>query len=145
VAVGHSVEGERHMLMADGGGVGEYIKAAGDAALAAGKAGVEDIGFDAAGFDKVIQRLEDVIDEQMKHKAVGEMRSRRTSQAKDAEDWASSYYAGSADTFDKNYGEWNTEYLNRLRQTVDKFKQVKKHYMEREDAIGEQFRSGMKK
>lgn len=133
------------MLMADGGGIGDYIRKAGDAALAAGKAGVEDIGFDAAGFDKVIQRLEDVIDEQMRHKRASQRAARGTHRAQEAEDWASSYYASSADTFDENYGKWNDEYLNRLRQTVDKFKQVKKHYMEREDAIGEQFRSGLKK
>lgn len=133
------------MLMADGGGIGDYIKKAGDAALAAGKAGVEDIGFDAAGFDKVIHRLEDVIDEQIRHQRTSRRTAGRAQQGTDAEDWASSHYASSATRFDENYGKWNDEYVNRLRQTVDKFKQVKKHYMEREDAIGEQFRSGLKK
>lgn len=131
------------MLMA-GDGVGGYIKAAGDAAMAAGKVS-EDIAFDAAGVEKVIQRLEDVIDEQAKHQARGKLDRNRASQAQDAEDWASHMYAYSASKFDENYGKWNDEYLNRLRQTVDKFKQVKKHYMAREDAIGEQFRSGLKK
>lgn len=133
------------MLMADGGGVGEYIKAAGDAALAAGKAGVEDIAFDAAGVDKVIQRLEDVIDEQMKQQRISIRVSDRGSRGSKAEDYASSSYASSANMFDENYEKWNTEYVKRLEQTVEKFKKVKAHYMAREDAIGEQFRSGLKK
>lgn len=131
------------MLMA-GDGVGGYIKAAGDAALAAGKVS-EDIAFDAAGVDKVIQRLEDVIDEQMRHKRAARRRGHATYRGDEAEDWASSSYAGSADLFDDNYGDWNEKYVKRLEQTVEKFKKVKAHYMAREDAIGEQFRSGLKK
>lgn len=143
MADGHWVEGEQRMLMA-GDGVSGYIKAAGDAALAAGKVS-EDIGFDAAGVDKVIQRLEDVIAEQEKHKMQARRHSRAASHAKDAEDWASSMYAHGAGTFDENYGDWNTKYVDRLKETVEKFKKVKAHYMAREDAIGEQFRSGLKK
>lgn len=143
MADGHWVEGEQRMLMA-GDGVSGYIKAAGDAALAAGKVS-EDIGFDAAGVDKVIQRLEDVIEAQKKHDMRGTMERQRTNQAQKAEDWASSMYASGAQTFDQNYSKWNGDYLTRLQQTVEKFKKVKAHYMAREDAIGEQFRSGLKK
>lgn len=135
------------MLLADGGGIGSsaYMKAAGDAALAAGKIGAEDIAFNAEGVEKVIQRLEDVINEQRGHAR----RSRRTSQQSargtEAEDYASSYYADSASRFDENYEQWNEKYVKRLEETVEKFKKVKAHYMQRDDEIGEQFRSGMKK
>lgn len=131
------------MLMA-GDGVSGYIKAAGDAALAAGKVS-EDIAFDAAGVDKVIQRLEDVIHEQMRHKMASRRREMSTRAAATPEDWASSSYQSSADLFGDNYGEWNDKYVARLKETVEKFKKVKAHYMAREDAIGEQFRSGLKK
>lgn len=132
------------MLMADGGGVGGYIKAAGDAALAAGKVS-EDIAFDAAGVDKVIQRLEDVIDKQNQNHRASTRIAERSSRGAKAEDYASSGYASSAGLFEDNYEKWNTEYVKRLQQTVEKFKKVKAHYMAREDAIGEQFRSGLKK
>lgn len=132
------------MLMADGGGIGGYIKAAGDAAIKAGKTS-EDIAFDAAGVDKVIQRLEDVIDAQTKQQMRDRRMSRRAGHGSDAEDWASSYYASSADSFGDNYADWNEKYVARLKETVEKFKKVRAHYMQRDDEIGEQFRSGMKK
>lgn len=132
------------MLMADGGGIGGYIKAAGDAAIKAGKT-AEDIAFDAAGVDKVIQRLEDVIREQTRQKMRARQSERQGQRQGDAEDWASRYYSSSADLFDDNYGDWNEKYVARLKETVEKFKKVRAHYMAREDEIGEQFRSGMKK
>lgn len=132
------------MLMADGGGSGSYIKEAGEIASKLGKT-AEDIAFDADGVDKVIQRLEDVIDRQTMQKRVARVSGRAAAREGDAEDWASSLYSNSADTFDENYETWNDEYIKRLEQTVEKFKKVKAHYMSRDDEIGEQFRSGMKK
>lgn len=132
------------MLMADGGGIGGYIKAAGDAAIKAGKTS-EDIAFDAAGVDKVIQRLEDVIRDQKRQTRVAQREGHATYRGGEAEDWASEHYARSADSFDENYEGWNEKYVARLQETVEKFKTVKAHYMARDDEIGEQFRSGMKK
>ncbi|MGH3466867.1 MAG: hypothetical protein ACRDQF_03925 [Thermocrispum sp.] len=133
------------MLMAAGGSSGDYIRSVGEAALRAGKAVADDIAFDAAGVDKVIQRLEDVIDQQTRQQMRSRRTERRAGHGEDAEDWASSYYSSSADSFDENYGEWNEKYVARLKETVEKFKKVKAHYMQRDDEIGEQFRSGMNK
>lgn len=136
------------MLMADGGGIGssaDYIRAAGDAALAAGKIGAEDIAFNAEGVDKVIQRLEDVIDEQTSHARRSRRVSQRSGRGSAAEDYASTYYSDSATRFDENYEQWNEKYVKRLEETVEKFKKVKAHYMQRDDEIGEKFRSGLKK
>lgn len=100
---GHRVEGEQHMLLADGGGgvASDYIKSAAEKALSTGKAVAGDITFDAEGFTKVINRLQAVIDAQNERKQMSRGSTEVGFQEGKAEDWASDYYAQQTGDFDE--------------------------------------------
>lgn len=112
------------------------------AAMAAKRAGKEeDIAFTAEGVDRAIERIQDVIDLKVE-------KARRTTdrslQLDDPADWASQLYVSDINSFHESYAKWNTQYVKRLKQLVQKLEKVKKDYMEREDEVGARFRGELK-
>lgn len=113
----------------------EFIKRSEDRVAAAG--GAEDIAFDAAGIQKVIDEIEDIIDlEVAKSKRTA---ARLFTNLPTDVDPVSGRYVRSVNDFGEGYGQWSDNFEERLQQYVEKLKKIKQSYLAREDDIGGEF------
>lgn len=108
-----------------------FVKRSEDRVAAAG--GAEDIAFDAAGVQKVIDEIEDII----RHEVTRSKRDAAMlfSNLPTDVDPVSGHYVRSVNTFGDGYEKWSDDFVDRLKAYAEKLEKIKKTYLSREEDV----------
>lgn len=96
--------------------------------------GAGDIEFNAAGIDKVINEIKDIIDLELR-KATRDATNLYRRLPTDV-DPVSGRYVRSVNDFGEGYEKWTDNFIDRLKTYVEKLEKIKKNYLAREEDIG---------